>query len=71
MNDERTITIVIDPMGNAKVDANNFTGGACVKASEPIEKALAGGDGIVVRSHKDGYHEHEVEATTQEITGFG
>jgi len=37
-----TITIEISPAGTVTIDAQNFKGGACAKATESIEIALGG-----------------------------
>jgi hypothetical protein len=42
MSAGRSITVTIDPMGNPKVEANNFHGVGCEDATRPIEEALAG-----------------------------
>lgn len=41
---QKSITIEIYPDGSSKVDAKNFNGVGCAKATEAIELALAGND---------------------------
>lgn len=36
----KTITVVIDKGGGAKVDAKGFTGNSCLKETESLEEAL-------------------------------
>lgn len=43
---DRKITIMIDPMGNPKIEAHNFHGNGCEAATKGIEDALSGGSGI-------------------------
>lgn len=39
----KTISITIDPLGNPKIEASGFTGGACKLATKPLEDIFAGG----------------------------
>jgi NifU-like protein involved in Fe-S cluster formation len=55
--DGKKIEVVIDPMGNAKVEAFGFQGQGCTDATKAIETALAGGAGQVTREMKPEWHE--------------
>ncbi len=43
---ERKITVSISPLGASKIEAHNFSGGACTDATKAIETALAGSGGV-------------------------
>lgn len=40
MNENRSITIVISPTGEAKVETHSYIGSSCQEASKFIEQAL-------------------------------
>jgi len=40
---QKQIKITIDPMGNPKVEAENFVGAGCETATAGIERMLSGG----------------------------
>ncbi len=44
MNQQKKVVVEIYPDGSSKVDAQNFNGVGCAKATEAIELALAGSD---------------------------
>ena len=46
-----TVTVDISPAGTVTMDAQNFKGGACAKATESIEIAL-GGAGVKKKTKK-------------------
>lgn len=54
---ERKIVITIDPLGNPRIEAQNFHGQGCAAATESIEKALAG-DGGADRVFKPEWNEY-------------
>ena len=57
MNSEnRTITIIVSPKGQTKIETHGFTGSVCQSASKFIEKAL--GKSIVERLKPTFYQEH-------------
>jgi hypothetical protein len=37
-----TVIVEISPAGTVKIDAQNFTGGACARATAPLEVVLGG-----------------------------
>jgi hypothetical protein len=39
---EKTITIIVAVDGNTTIEANGYTGGSCVKATQPLKDALIG-----------------------------
>ena len=39
---EKTITIIVDVDGNTTIEANGYTGGSCVKATQPLKDVLIG-----------------------------
>lgn len=43
---ERKILVSISPLGEAKIEAQNFAGGVCTDATKAIETALSGGGGV-------------------------
>jgi len=43
---DKKVVVVIDPMGNTKVEAIGFNGVGCEAATKPIEEALAGAVGM-------------------------
>ena len=59
MSEAPTVSVKIDPLGRATVEANNFTGASCEQATDGIEKALAGSKGNVTKTYKDSWHEQE------------
>lgn len=61
MTEQRKIQITIDPLGNPKVEAQNFNGVGCEAATAGIEAALAGGGGGVTRELKPEWHNTETE----------
>ena len=65
---DRKINVVIDPMGNIVVDAENFQGESCVNKTRPIEEALAAGRGSMTREYKDSWHETEQVHLEQEVS---
>ena len=59
MASNKKIIVIIDPLGNVKLEAQGFQGEGCVDATQPIEERLAAGRGKVTRTLNDSYHEHE------------
>lgn len=49
------IKITISPLGQPKIEAQGYSGGACAAATKPLEDALAG-NGPVERVLKDEFH---------------
>lgn len=39
---EKTITITIGTNGNVNIEASGYTGGSCVKATQPLKDQLIG-----------------------------
>ncbi len=39
---EKTITVTIQPDGQTSIEASGFTGGSCVKATQPLKETLIG-----------------------------
>lgn len=39
---EKTITIIVDTDGSTTIEASGYTGGSCVKATQPLKDALIG-----------------------------
>lgn len=37
----KTIIVTISPVGKTKIEAEGFVGGACLKATKPIQDALS------------------------------
>lgn len=37
---QKTIEVVVDEVGNVKIEASGFSGGACLKETASIEEAL-------------------------------
>ncbi len=56
--DGRRIIVKIDPMGNTVIEADGFAGQSCTDATQPIEQALVGGQGIE-RVFKDEWEQAE------------
>ena len=50
---EKRIKVIIDPYGNAKIEAIGFNGVGCTEATSSLERALGGG---TERSFKDEYY---------------
>jgi hypothetical protein len=50
---QKKITITIDKLGTAKVEAHCFEGSDCATATAPIERALGGGG---QKALKDAYY---------------
>jgi hypothetical protein len=48
----KTIIVEVFPDGSSKVEAQNFVGAACDKATQAIELALAGSDGDIDKKRK-------------------
>jgi hypothetical protein len=44
--EERSIEVVISPLGKCRVEAKGFDGQGCEDATKPIEDALAGKGGV-------------------------
>lgn len=61
MQEQKTIKVTIDQLGNPKVEAIGFNGIGCAAATEAIEKALAPGSGGVTREMKPEWHQSEEE----------
>lgn len=59
-----TIEITISPQGKAKVEVKGASGGACLKASAAIEKALGT---VTKRTLKSEYHDPVKVAETVQI----
>lgn len=60
---ERKIEVVIDPIGNVKVEAHGFNGAGCTSATAPIENALLGAGGVTRELKGDFYNETTNEQT--------
>lgn len=61
------IIVSVDRMGNTKVEAEGFTGGACTDATAAIEQALAGAPGGVERTYKDSWYESQGQHEEQKV----
>lgn len=46
VTEERSIEVVISPLGKVTVEAKGFDGQGCEDATKPIEDALAGKGGV-------------------------
>ncbi len=55
------IVIEVSPAGSIKIEANNFVGGACAKATEQLEIVLGGHGGKKKTDYKP---EFSMPATT-------
>jgi hypothetical protein len=65
-SDQKKVTIKIDPLGRPTIEAHGFAGVGCEAATAPIEKALAGGNGVDVREFKpERYAEEQSEQARQ------
>ena len=53
-------TIIIDKLGDTKIEAEGFTGTACENATQAVELALAGKE--VSKDHKPEYYEETRQA---------
>ena len=60
----RRIEITIDNEGETKVEAFGYVGGACMKATEPLKKALIGTPSAEVK--KPEFFQHEVAPLLRE-----
>lgn len=67
VQEQKTIKVTIDQLGNPKVEAIGFHGVGCAAATEAIEKALAPGSGGVSREMKPEWHEVETEGQHEEM----
>jgi hypothetical protein len=65
--EQRKIKIVIDAMGNPKIEAENFNGIGCEEATKGIEQALAAGNGSYDRVLKpEWYNQGTTDTNEQE-----
>lgn len=64
----RKIKVIIDPMGNAKIDAIGFQGQGCTDATKVITDAIMGGAGDCESVMKPEWHEVEDETHVNEIS---
>ena len=62
---DKTINVVINPIGGVKVEANGFSGASCTDATKAIESALAG-SGSVERVEKPEFFNPETTGEHEE-----
>ena len=63
------IHVIIDQLGDAKVEADGFVGTTCADATKAIQQALAQGAGGVTTIFKPSWNETEDEVVNHEVHG--
>ena len=67
MDLNKNVDIIIDELGNVKIEANNFKGQGCAEATKAIEKALSGDHkGGVKREYKPEWAQNGVSNTVKQ-----
>lgn len=61
VTEERSIEVVISPLGKVKVEAKGFDGQGCEDATKPIEDALSGKGGMTRELKPEWHNENEEE----------
>jgi hypothetical protein len=61
MGEGKRISVKIDKLGRPTVEAIGFNGVGCTSATQGLEQALAGGNGVDVREYKPEHSNVEAE----------